>query len=351
MKAIDWIGVIMVVGGVIMFLLGLESGGLTHPWSSAYTLCLIIFGIVALVLFFINEWKLARYPMMPLRLFKQRTTVAAYVVCFCHGFVFVGGTYYLPLYFQTVLSATPILSGVYIFPLAVTLSLGSAATGVFIKKVGRYREPIWFGMVFITLGFGLLIDIPDDGQWAKIVIYQIIAGIGVGPNFQSPLIAIQSHLPGHDIATATATFGFVRQISTSMSVVLGGVVFQNVLAKKESVIAQALGPEVASRISGANLFASTGFVKKLPPAQKVVVDRAITSSMSKLFIFYTCVAAFGLFVSLFVQKKTLSKVHEKTKTGLEEQERVRREVKEQRAAKKAAGMPTPPGTGNKSMEV
>jgi hypothetical protein len=54
---------------------------------------------------------------------------------------------------------------------------------------------IWSGMILMTLGFGLFIDFDVNTSWAKIIIFQIIAGIGVGPNFQSPLIALQSLVP------------------------------------------------------------------------------------------------------------------------------------------------------------
>jgi MFS family permease len=326
-KAIDWLGVVTIVGGVVMFLLGLEAGGVTHPWNSAYTLGLIIFGWLTIVLFFLIQWKISKYPLMPLRLFTQWTNIAALGVCFCHGAVFIGGAYYLPLYFQTVLSASPILSGVYLFPLVITLSIASAGVGILIKKVGRYQEPIWFGMAFMTLGFGLFINLPDHAVWSKLIIYEMIAGIGVGPNFQSPLIALQNHVAPHDVAVATGTFGFVRQLATSVSVVLGGVIFQNVLSKKGPELARQLGPQVAARLSGSRLEASTTFVKNLPPAQKLVIDQAITSSMRTMYIFYTVIGVFGLFLSLFISKKALSNVHEKSRTGLAEQERVRVEEK------------------------
>lgn len=329
-KAIDWLGVITIVGGVVMFLLGLEAGGITHPWNSAYTLCLIIFGVVAIAIFFLIQRKVSKYPLMPLRLFNQSTNMAALGVCYCHGFVFIGGTYYIPLYYQTVLSASPILSGVYLFPLVITLSIGSAFVGIYIKRVGRYQEPIWFGMCFMTLGFGLFIDLPNHAEWAKIIIYQMIAGLGVGPNFQSPLIALQNHVARHDIAVATGTFGFVRQLATSMSVVLGGVVFQNILSKKGPELTLQLGPQVAARLSGERLESSADFIKKLPPAQKLIADQAITSSLRTMFIFYTAISVFGLFLSFFIKKKALSNVHEKSRTGLAEQERVRQEEKENR---------------------
>lgn len=40
LKAIDWIGVMTITGGTIMFLLGLEYGGISFPWTSATVLSL-----------------------------------------------------------------------------------------------------------------------------------------------------------------------------------------------------------------------------------------------------------------------------------------------------------------------
>lgn len=195
LKAVDWLGSLTMVGGVVMLLLGLEFGGISHPWDSATVLCLIIFGAVVIGIFFLIEWRIAPYPLMPLDLFSKRSNLAALATCFFHAFVFISGNYFLPLYFQAVLGATPILSGVYLLPTALSLSFLSAFTGVFIKKTGQYLPMIWFGMILMTLGFGLFIDFDVNTSWAKIIVFQIIAGIGVGPNFQSPLIALQSLVP------------------------------------------------------------------------------------------------------------------------------------------------------------
>ncbi|KAK5055929.1 hypothetical protein LTR84_012479 [Exophiala bonariae] len=333
-KAIDWVGVILIVGGVTMFLFGMESGGITHPWDSAYTLCLIILGLFTIVLFFINEAKFAKYPVIPLRIFNDRSNLASLGVCAVHGFVFIASSYFLPIYFQTVLSASPLLSGVYLFPTVLSLSFASAVVGVVIKKTGRYREPIWFGLAMMTLGSGLFIDFDPSPNWAKIIIYQIIAGIGVGPNFQSPLIALQSHVKGHDIAVATATFGFTRNIWTSMSVVLGGVVLNNQLSGKQAYLARFLPADVAQRLANSSFGASADYVRSLPPDQKHAVNVAYTESLKTLWIFYTAFSALGILISLFITKKELSSQHEKARTGIAEQERVRLEEKEARRARR-----------------
>ncbi|KAF2235049.1 hypothetical protein EV356DRAFT_484368 [Viridothelium virens] len=319
MKSLDWLGALTIIGGTLMFLFGLEYGGVTFPWDSATVICLLVFGVFTWALFFLIEWKIAEFPVMPLRLFKYRSNLASLGVCFTQSFVFIAGSYYLPLYFQAVLGATPILSGVYSIVLAISLSLTSAATGVFIRKTGRYRPPIWFGMFVLTLGFGLLIDLDSTANWPKIIIYQIIAGIGIGPNFQAPLIALQTRVAPADIATATATFGFMRQLASGMSVVIGQVVFQNQMAKKGPQLSAQLGPQVAAELGAGNAGANVGVVDSLPPAQRQIARQAFTESLQDMWIMYTAFAAFGLLLSLMIGKQQLSQEKQENKIGLEAQ--------------------------------
>ncbi|KAH0277264.1 putative major facilitator superfamily transporter, partial [Aureobasidium melanogenum] len=340
LKAIDWSGALLVIGGVLMFLFGLEYGGITYPWDSATVLCLIIIGVFTMGLFVINEWKFAKSPVMPLRIFQNRSNIAVLGVCAIHGMVFISASYYLPLYFQAARGATPLLSGVYILPQALSLSFASMATGIFIRKTGQYLPAIWFGMTFLVLGFGLFIDFTANSSWAKLIIFQIIAGIGIGPNFQAPLIALQTGVQPRDIATATATFGFVRQIFTSISVVIGQTVYQNQMNSKTASLVAALGPKVADQLTGGGAGANTQLIDSLPRGQKQVAQTAFAQSLHPMWIMYTCFAALGLVVSLFIKKKELSKKHTETKTGLDAQranaEAQAQEDAEKKYAKEAA---------------
>lgn len=319
-KAIDWVGLVFIVGGVVMFLLGLEFGGVSFAWNSATVLCLIIFGLVTVGIFFVVEAKVAKYPMMPLRLFKKRSALACFGTVFCHGFVFIAGSYFLPLYFQAVLSASPLLSGVYQLPFILSLSIFSAVVGIFIKKTGQFLPPIIFGTTLMTLGFGLFIDLPAHASWAKIIIYQIIAGIGTGPNFQSPLIALQSHTERADLATATATFAFVRQLGSALSIVIGGVIFQNRMSAHAGLLQSVLPDDTAALLSGGSAGASVGVVKGLQQPAKRIVQQVYTASLKDMWIFYTAFAFVGLGCSLLIQKAHLSKNHTVRKQGLEQQE-------------------------------
>ena len=316
LQAIDWMGALTIVGGTLMFLLGLEFGGETFPWNSATVVCLIVFGVLTVGLFVWIEWKVAKFPIVPMRLFQVSSNIASLAVCAFHGFVFISGSYYLPLYFQAVLGASPLLSGVYVLPFTLSLALVSAATGIFIKRTGKYVPCIIFGMTVMTLGFGLFIDLEPKANWAKIILFQIVAGIGVGPNFQSPLISLQSTVAPRDIASATATFGFIRQLATSISVVLGGVVFQNGMQKQYDQLLTQLGPQIADLLTGSNAAASVGTVAALPGPAGDIARAAYWTSLKTMYIMYVAFSGAGLVVSLFVRSRKLSKEHEEHKTGL-----------------------------------
>ncbi|KAI2616050.1 MFS general substrate transporter [Hypoxylon sp. NC1633] len=321
LAAIDWLGSLLIIGGTLMFLFGLEFGGVTYPWNSAPTICLIVFGIVAVGLFVVVEKYWAKYPVIPLRLFKFGKNISAFAICLVHGAVFISGSYYLPLYFQAVLGASSLLSGVYLLPYVLSLSFGSVASGLFMKKTGLYLPGIIFGMTFMALGYGLFIDLGPQADWAKIIIFQIIAGAGVGPNFQSPLIALQTSVEPRDIAAVTSTFGFVRQLSTSISVVIGGVVFQNGMEKQYPTLLAQLGPELANQLSGGSAGGNVGLVASLPGKEGDIARAAYWNSLRDMFIMYTAFAAVGLLISPFVSQRKLSHEHKEHKTGLQSLQR------------------------------
>jgi hypothetical protein len=270
-----------------MLLLGLDFGGVTHPWDSPTVICLIVFAAVLLALFVVNEWKLVKYPVIPLVLFQHRSGIAAFLVCFCHGYIFMGEAYYLPLYFQAVIGSSPIMSGVYILPFVLALTFSAALTGLFILKTGSYVPAVLVGLVIMTLGVGLLINLEVTANWGKIMGFQIVAGIGIGLNFEGPLLALQAIVGAENTATATATIGFVRTLSSAISVVIGTVVFQNQMAAKDLV--SALGEQLASQITGGAM-ANVETIDALPPDQKLVARQAIYESLRTVWVMVSLTA-------------------------------------------------------------
>jgi formate hydrogenlyase subunit 3/multisubunit Na+/H+ antiporter MnhD subunit len=96
MKAIDWWGIFTFLGCTLMLLLGLDFGGVLFAWDSAKVIALLVVGSVMIFAFIYSEKRLAKYPLIPMSLFKRRTNVAAFALVFSHGFV--GTNYFLQTY-------------------------------------------------------------------------------------------------------------------------------------------------------------------------------------------------------------------------------------------------------------
>ncbi|KAL2072658.1 hypothetical protein VTL71DRAFT_12001 [Oculimacula yallundae] len=315
LRAIDWSGSLLIVGGTLMLLLGLSFGGVTFSWSSATVINLIIFGIFTGFLFALNEWKLVKYPVMPPRLFQSRSTTASFAVCFCHGFILMGVAYYLPLYFQAVLGAGPLLSGVYLLPFILSNTGFAAVTGLYIQKTGKYIPAVYLGLVLMTLGTGLLIDLEDKVNWPKIIIYQLLVGAGVGMNSEGPLLALQASLDVQDVATATATIGFTRMLASAISSIIGSVVFQNQMVA-ESHILSVLSPDVANRLQGGEAAANVGLIHTLTPDQQVIAKGAFQRSLKMMWVMYVAVAAVGMLCGFYIAIYPLSKEVQAAQIGL-----------------------------------
>ncbi|PWY86768.1 MFS general substrate transporter [Aspergillus heteromorphus CBS 117.55] len=276
---IDYIGLVLIVSGTLMLLFGLEFGGSTYPWSSATTICLLIFGVIAILLFILHEHR-TPYPIIPATLFTVPQNLLILTINFCHGAVFIGACFYLPVYFQNVLGASSLLSGVYLLPLVVALAVSSGFAGFIMRTTGRCREAIVFGMAFTTLGYGLYIDLKAYASWPRIILFQIVAGLGIGPNFQATLIALQRNVAAEEMGRCTAAFSFVRQLAASVAVVVGEVVYGAVVGGKEGVLSNALGNEVAAEVVEAAT-AVEGILDELTEEQKRVVLAVLVDALSQ----------------------------------------------------------------------
>ncbi|PIA92368.1 putative transporter [Cercospora beticola] len=316
--AFDWLGTISIVGVVLMLLLGLDFGGVVFPWNSPTVICLIIFGVVMAALFLFTEKKIAKYPLMPLEIFKNRSTSAAFAVCFCHGTVFIAASYYMPLYFQSVKQADPLRSGVLILPYAIPEAVMGIVNGFIMLKTGHYREIIWVGLVLLTIGTGLYSSLTESTSLATVIGFEIIVGFGSGCLFEAPLVAVQSTTPQDDTAAATATFGFIRNVATAMSLVLGGVVFQDGMNKRSGELERAgLDGTLIGAFSDSKAAANVELIKTIQDTmQREVVEAAYAWSIRHMWIMYCALSGTGLLVCVFIAHRKLSTEHTETKTGL-----------------------------------
>jgi hypothetical protein len=319
LKAIDWTGSIIVIGMTVMVLLGLQFGGTTFPWGSPKVIVLIVVGSLLSLVFIYVEKKLAKYPIMPLGLFHDPSNVAVLVVTLCHGIFFIGGEYFIPFYLQSSKAASPLKSGVLVLPLVLMEAVGGITSGIIMHQTGRFRETIWTGMVLSTIGLGLFITLTPESSIIKIIGFQLITGLGAGGAFTTLMIAIQARVSQADVATATSTLGFVRNIACSIGIVIGGAVISNGMENQRTTLAlaglnQTALDMFASQDSATNVLAISSITDL---HEQYLVKEAYSNSLQNVWMMYLAFAGVGLVSSLFIRKAILSREHIETKTGIQ----------------------------------
>ncbi|KAK4184778.1 MFS multidrug transporter-like protein [Podospora australis] len=336
-KVIDWPGTFALVGGALMLLFGLQLGDTSYPWNSPTIICLIVFGILTLCIFVAIERYVAPYPILPVHLYASPGNAAILLINLFHGIVFTQAIYFLPLYCQSVLGADPLLSGVLLLPLAVSMSVALVGAGTYLKRTGRYLDCIWLGFILLALGVGLMYDLPASTSWPRLIIYQIIAGFGIGLNYQPPLVALQSRVPAQDNAAVTSSFGLVRSLSAAIGVVVGSVAFANKMNTEQPKLIDLIGADNATLFTGSNSQANVLLVNNMPDGpEKTAVREAYWEALRVLWIVALAFSGAAFLACLLIRNKKLEETHVVVKTGLEGEEERRRIAMQHRAGKVAA---------------
>jgi Na+/melibiose symporter-like transporter len=310
MASFDWVGTVTILFATILLLLGLQLGG-TSSYSQPLVICFIVLGSLAYILFpWTQRWyeKRGGSPIMPLRIFRDVSNLSALGVCACDALVFNSVAYFLPLYFQLILSASPRTSGVYMLAVAIPLAICSFVGGWVIERKGRYLEVLQVGLALMTVGVGLFVSFKTALELAKIIVFLAIIGIGFGPNFNAPLIALQTRIQESDMAAGTSAFGFARMVSGAIGVVVGQVIFQILMrAHVSGFIDAGIKSEFAETLAGGDAISQAGNVALLPEEQRKAVRGGMTDALRGVWIFYTVVSALGLCISFGIHRSKLKR--------------------------------------------
>lgn len=136
---VDYLGNTIFIASMCTILLGLISGGTTHPWFLWRVIVPLVFGFLGWGCFHIHQaFRLCKEPSMPPRLFTKCTSMVGFLLAFDSALLLEWVIYFLPVYFQAVLGASPLVLGVDILPLNVFLVPFAIVAGILLSKFGRY---------------------------------------------------------------------------------------------------------------------------------------------------------------------------------------------------------------------
>ncbi|KAG6918133.1 hypothetical protein DXG01_016322 [Tephrocybe rancida] len=276
----DFVGLALIVGGIVCVLLGFNFS--ETSWGATKTIALLVVGVVLLIAGAINELFTKRSPIVPPRVFHTRTTILILISTFFHAVAFFAGAYYLPVYYQ-VFGASATKAGVEMLPFSLGSAITSAIGGIIVTRTGQYRPTLWIAYALFAIGMGLMIMLDGSSSQAEKVIFPLIAALGLGSLFQTPLIGLQAAMPIKDMATSTATFGFIRTLGGTVGISIGQAIFTSTVRKKLAKI-----PNLTLDTSPGALSQSVRQLKNIPdPTTRAAVIDAYARSISTIWLVMT----------------------------------------------------------------
>ncbi|KAI8992588.1 major facilitator superfamily domain-containing protein [Pilobolus umbonatus] len=316
LKRIDYAGSFIVLAFATLFLLALNFGGQTFPWKSAAVIVPLVLSFLLVGALVVVEKKYAKEPLMPPRLFKNRSVVSVLITNWFFGIVFFSCVYYLPVYFQVVRNDSAMWSGIRLIPMNLIVGVFSTLAGLCISKFGFYKPIISTGMGLVTLWIGLTTLFDRDTPFSQIYGITVIGGAGLGCVFSSAIIAIQASVPLRDIAVVTGLGNFARILGGALGVAISSTVLNTQLNEKLPLV---LPPDLAAAVIQSSDFVNNGL-----PAEYLDVTLDIyTDALRMIWYVVIPMAGVGFISSLFVEHHSLAKQRQ---MNIEEEVPVEKEV-------------------------
>lgn len=279
LQSLDVLGFVLFAGSTVMLLLALQWGGVTYAWSSSVLIGLLVgFGVTLLLFVAWIIWQ-REAALIPPRLF----TINRNPALLCAAAFFVNGPfqvviYWLPVWFQGVLGASPTRSGVNFFPTVISDVLAAFVGSAIVSQLGWWNPFLLFAEVCVCLCGGLLTTIYPDVSDAHWVGYQILGGVGYSLASNLSHLAMQSSLPQDLVPLGSSTLLTVISASCSIFMAIGQAVFQRRLqANLGGVVAQ----PVVDNITNSGVTSVSSLVP--PPALPAVI-RQYSLSVTQVFV-------------------------------------------------------------------
>ncbi|WP_345801600.1 DHA2 family efflux MFS transporter permease subunit [Microbacterium sp. AZCO] len=220
---IDVVGAVLAALGVLALVHAIVRGN-DDGWSSVSVIAELVAGTALLVGFVL--WQLrAKAPLVPLRLFRDRSFTLTNIVGFGFSFGTFGAVFILIQYMQVVQGSTPLEAAVQTTPWTLAPMFVAPLAGIFAPRVGT-RLLMLSGLVLqgIALAWiGLTMSATLD--YVQLVAPFILAGVGMGLVFAPSATALLATLGVLDHAKASGVNSTVREIGIALGTAVMTAIF------------------------------------------------------------------------------------------------------------------------------
>ncbi|WDF39494.1 MFS transporter [Streptomyces sp. T12] len=295
---VDWAGAFFITAAVCLLLVWVTFAGDKYDWVSGQTYAMTG-GALALLLIFIFVESRASEPIIPLRLFRNRTITLASLASLFVGIAMFAGTIFFSQYFQLARNESPTMSGVLTIPMIVGLFISSTVSGQVITRTGRWKAWLLAGGVLVTAGLGLLGTIRYDTEYWHVAIFMALLGLGVGMMMQNLVLATQNQVDPSDLGAASSVVNFFRSLGGAMGVsALGAVLSHRITHYAEEGLTK-LG------VQGSSGHGEIPDLDALPAPVRTVIESAYGHGVADVFLYAAPIAFLALLFALFIKEVPL----------------------------------------------
>ncbi len=213
---VDWLGLALLIIGIGSLQILLERGESQGWFESREIVAETVLAVSAIVLFIWHELR-TRWPVVDLRILKNRQLTAGVVYGLALGFALYASVFALPVFLQTLLGYTAWDTGLVILPGAIASAVTMAVMGRLGTRVdarlsmlagaGLFFWAMWLHSHF-TLDIGL-----HDLFWPM-----VLRGAGLGLIFVPLTQVAVADLPSQRMAQGTGLFNLSRQLGGSFGI-------------------------------------------------------------------------------------------------------------------------------------
>jgi predicted MFS family arabinose efflux permease len=180
-------------------------------WTNGLTLALLAASAVLMAAFLAIELR-SPAPLLPMRIFRNRTLTAANVIALLVGTIMFSQFFLQTLYMQDVLHYSPIQGGAAFLTMTLAIIVFSNVGQQLVGRMG-VRRVLTTGLVLDTAALALLTRVPVDGHYAaNLFPAYLIGGLGMALTFVPMTIAGLTGVSGPDAGIASGLLNTSRQI-------------------------------------------------------------------------------------------------------------------------------------------
>ncbi|THA49816.1 MFS transporter [Streptomyces sp. A1136] len=301
---VDWSGAFFISAAVSLLLLWVTFAGDKYDWLSWQTYAMVGGSLVLGALFVLVESK-AREPIIPLRLFRNRTIALSSIASLFVGVAMFTGTVFFSQYFQLARDKSPTMSGVMTIPMIAGLFVSSTVSGQVITKTGRWKAWLLCGGVLVTAGLGLLGTIRYDTTYWHIAIFMALLGLGIGMMMQNLVLCTQNQVAPSDLGSASSTVTFFRSLGGAIGVSALGAIMANRITHYAKEGLATLDPKYAAAAGQQSSGSSIPDMNSLPGPLRTVMESAYGHGIADVFLIAAPLALIAFLVTLFIKEVPL----------------------------------------------